>query len=129
MKKRLCKVCKKPIDHNNPLISKCKECTYKKSLSNKKQTRIKPISDKRKKRLKNWWSEKELFKEIWEERPHICVDCWKVLKEAKAHNFAHIKSKWKYPELRLDKNNIQIKCFRCHFKQDHWMDYKWPDLD
>lgn len=124
-----CKVCWQPRDHDNPLVARCKKCQYEHSLKNKKQTRINLVSDKKKERLANWWSEKDLFKEIWEERPHICEECWKTLKEAKAHNFSHIKSKGKYPELRLEKSNIELLCFRCHFKKDMWLDYKWPDLD
>ena len=60
-----------------------------------------------------------MFEEIWNERPHICVDCNKVLGDvARVHYFSHIKPKGKYPELRLKKNNIDILCFDCHYKRD-----------
>ena len=124
-----CKVCWQPRDHDNPLVSRCKKCQYEHSNNNKKQTRINLVSNKKKERIKNWWSEKDLFKEIWEERCHNCNECWKYLQEAKVHNFSHIKSKWSRPDLRLEKSNIEILCFRCHFKKDMWLDYKWPDLD
>lgn len=94
----------------------------------KKAKWIKKISDKRKERL-SWFSEKDLFKEIWEERERKCIKCWKALKEAKAHNFNHIKSKGKYPELRLCKDNIEILCFACHFEFTTWLKYKWIELD
>jgi len=57
-----------------------------------KSSQVKKISSKRKKRLSGY-SEKDMFKDIWNERPHICVDCNRYLQEAKAHNFSHIKSK------------------------------------
>lgn len=121
-----CKDCWKKRDHDNALISRCMDCQYKKQ--NIKRKAVKKISDKRKKRLSEY-SEKDMFKEIWQERNHNCEECWKYLREAKAHNFSHIKSKWSRPDLRMDKDNIKILCFRCHFKNDMWLDYKWPDLN
>ena len=94
----------------------------------KKNKPINKISKKKQERL-NWYSEKDLFKEVWEERLHKCEKCWKILKEAKAHNFSHIKSKGKYPELRLCKENIEILCFSCHFEFTTWLKYKWINLD
>lgn len=41
---KICKNCWKERDHNNPLISRCKECQYKYSEANKKQTRISMVS-------------------------------------------------------------------------------------
>ena len=124
-----CKTCWWPIDHNNTLISRCKTCHYEHSNNNKKQTRINLVSDKKKERLKNWWSEIELFKEIWNERKRICEECWKILKEPKAHNFDHIIPKSRWEKYRLDKSNIKIVCFACHFLKTTWLNYKWPDLD
>ena len=74
-------------------------------------------------------SQKELFKQVWEERLHICVDCWKYLKEAKAHNFDHIKTKWSRPDLKYDKDNIDIVCFACHFYRTNKMRYLGIELD
>lgn len=124
-----CKECWKL--NENPLLKYCMEHWYlNKSMNAYRWSKtIKKVSSKRIKRIKEWWSEKELFLEIWNERPHECVECGKYLKEPKAHNFSHIKSKWSRPDLRLDKNNIELLCFRCHFKKDHWLNYKWPDLD
>lgn len=125
---KTCKQCKWPRNHNNPLISLCRECTYKKSEANPKQTRIKQVSDKKKERLSKY-SEKDLFKEIWNEREHICEECWKFLKEAKAHNFDHIIPKSKWEEYRLDKSNIKLICFACHFTKTNGLVYKWVDYD
>lgn len=38
------------------------------------KTNIRKISKKRADRIKNE-SEKDIFREIWEERPHICEEC------------------------------------------------------
>jgi len=105
-----------------------KEQQLKGVKKKKSKTYINKISKKRKERL-SWYSEKDLFLEIWNERKHECEECWKILREAKAHNFDHIKPKWKYPELRLEKTNIKLICFSCHFKKTTGLNYKWPILD
>lgn len=53
---------------------------------------------------------KKLYAEIWEERPHICVNCGMYVPEALAHNFAHIRSKGARPDLKYEKSNIEILC-------------------
>lgn len=63
--------------------------------------------------------EAEMFKEIWEERPHVCTNCKVPLgNEAKTWFFAHIHSKKQYPELRLIPANIRLLCFECHQQYD-----------
>lgn len=63
--------------------------------------------------------EKELFFEIWNERIHICSNCKIHLgNEAKTFHFSHIKPKSTHPELRLNKNNIQLLCYDCHYAHD-----------
>ena len=69
--------------------------------------------------------EYSLFQEIWLERPHFCSHCSDALPEAElgADNkpvvnpmfFDHILTKKQSPELRLDRNNIRLLCFDCHF--------------
>ena len=81
------------------------------------------------KKKKSKWSQKELFMEVWSERLHICVDCGRYLQEPKAHNFDHILTKWSRPDLKYDKNNIDIVCFSCHFYRTNKLVYKWPNLD
>jgi len=72
------------------------------------------------KRRRKPTGEKKIFKEIWEEREHRCINCLCHLgDEARVHYFSHIKSKGAYPELRLDKNNIQLLCMECHYAFDH----------
>ena len=119
-----CKNCWKPRNHNNPLLSLCKECYYTKELENKKQLKFPKKTYKR----KNTW-EKDLFLQIWNERQHICNKCGKNLPKMRTWNFSHIKSKWSRPDLRLDPNNIELLCFACHFEYDHWLKYKGPELD
>lgn len=58
---------------------------------------------------------RSLFEEIWREREHICVKCGKSLGgEPRAIFFSHIKSRGSYPELKMDKNNIELLCSACH---------------
>ena len=61
--------------------------------------------------------EKILFTEIWNERPHVCEQCGTPIRECTISNFDHVKPKGKYPELRLEKTNIRILCFDCHYKK------------
>ena len=82
-----------------------------------------------KKKKKPKWSQKELFMEVWNEREHKCVECNRYLTTPRAHNFDHIKSKWSRIDLKYDKDNIQIVCFKCHFYITNKLIYKWPDLD
>jgi len=60
--------------------------------------------------------EKEVFRRIWESRDHKCLTCGVYIKEAKAINFSHLLPKGKYPEYRLDENNIVLQCEDCHTK-------------
>ncbi len=64
--------------------------------------------------------EKDVFEIIWSEREHICTNCKTYLGEdAQAWFFAHIKSKKKFPELRLEKTNIMLHCLICHHEYDN----------
>lgn len=64
--------------------------------------------------------EKKVFLEIWDEREHVCTNCNRHLgSEPRATYFAHIKPKSIYPSLRLDKANIRLLCFECHYAYDH----------
>lgn len=63
--------------------------------------------------------EKNIFLELWNERPHICTNCMIHLgDEPIAHFFSHIISKKRKPELRLEKTNIRLLCFECHYSYD-----------
>lgn len=109
-----CKDCKKERWHDNPLISRCKECQYKKqNIKQKKvytlkQTPVKKIWRKRKERIKLQWSEFKVFQEIWEERQHVCENCWKEILLFHSSCFAHKLNKRDHPDLRYEKDNIAL---------------------
>ena len=66
-----------------------------------------------KKKRKNTGQAK-VFREIWDSRPHNCAVCWYPLHEARAVNFSHTLPKGTYPDLMLDKDNIEILCQKHH---------------
>jgi hypothetical protein len=68
---------------------------------------IKKISEKRKLRLQ-WYSERDLFIDIWNTRPHVCELTWKKIKKPKAWCFAHLLAKGSWPEYRMKENNIAL---------------------
>lgn len=77
----------------------------------------KPVKKKIVNRKKT--GESALFKEIWEEREHICINCKVYLgEEPIVHFFSHRKGKGANPELRLDKDNIDLLCRDCHYARD-----------
>ena len=65
---------------------------------------------KRYKFIKKATGEKEVFKMIWDERPHRSQISGKVISEATPTNFLHVlpKAKNKYPEFKLLKQNIVL---------------------
>lgn len=80
---------------------------------------IKQISDKKRKRLKEQWSEVEIFKEIWNEREHICEICKHPILYPWSWSFAHRLAKSQYPKFRLIKENIAlVDSIMCHKKID-----------
>lgn len=138
-----CRKCKQILDISefNPdrlgkygVWSTCKSC-----LNAHKQTykRINPVSAKKKERIKKEWSEWDLFIEIAIERAIdgyvLAEDVGWIMKKIKlqdlrVENFSHIKPKWMYPELRLNKDNIKIVTFAYHFYEHNKLNYKWPNL-
>lgn len=133
-----CKHCKARWEYWEQLVfwvySFCsKECIQSYQKETKKpitqRKAINKISLKKKQRIKEWWSEVELFKEIWNERKRECENCKRELTQARVHNFDHIIPKSRWEEFRLDKSNIKLICFKCHFEKTNWLVYKWIDLD
>lgn len=98
----------------------CDDCNYKrlhKGMSRLEVKRQQAHPNKHNKRRKT--GELALFKEIWGERSHICTHCGKVLLEPlKPAYFSHIKSKGAFPNLRLEKSNIELVCMECHQKYE-----------
>lgn len=63
--------------------------------------------------------EAALFKEIWDEREHICHNCKIPLgDEMKTFFFMHVKSKGAHGKLRLVKTNVKLACYDCHTAYD-----------
>jgi hypothetical protein len=63
--------------------------------------------------------QKELFQRIWNTRVHKCYLCSEYIPEMKSFCFAHILSKWRYPEYKFEENNIALVCSQdCHKKLD-----------
>lgn len=136
-----CKYCKCKVNKEDLVIKWiyyfCSDNCYLGYIDNQKETKkpitqrkaINKISLKKKQRIKEWWSEVELFKEIWNERKRECENCKRELTQARVHNFDHIIPKSRWEEFRLDKSNIKLICFKCHFEKTNWLVYKWIDLD
>ena len=61
--------------------------------------------------------ERELFAQIWNDRPHFCELCGIAIREARIHNFDHIIGKGRRSDLRLDPANIRIVCLACHHER------------
>lgn len=55
---------------------------------------------------------KELYAEVWNERPHVCENCGIPIPTPLAHNFAHIRSKGARPDLKYEKSNIRLLCIQ-----------------
>lgn len=70
----------------------------KKALAKRKEMSLKDIS---------------FYKEIWEERPHVCEITGAKI-EFSPIVFSHILSKGAYPEYRYKKENIMLVTARIH---------------
>jgi 5-methylcytosine-specific restriction endonuclease McrA len=101
-----------------------KKETTKPTLEHKQRKPIAKVSEKKKKRLKEQGSEKDVFLKVWNKKPHVCEICGKALKEPKPHNFDHKIPKSRGEKHRLDESNIQILCFACHFEKTSGLKYK-----
>ena len=119
-KKGICAECKKEKWYGHKAKELCEYCNESRKKKEKKEKGKTPYRYVRKQT-----GEKELFRYIWETRPHECEHCGLPLREPRAHYFAHIKSKGAYPELRLEESNIKLFCFDftnssngCHYLFD-----------
>lgn len=104
-----CKDC--PEGSENWIEVKAGYCRYHNRLRKGKEI-LKKV------KVKKPTGELAVFKEIWNERAHICTNCKKILGAFSHWFFAHIKGKGAYPELRLEKSNIQLLCKDCHYAFD-----------
>jgi 5-methylcytosine-specific restriction endonuclease McrA len=106
-----------PSDWKKKLTEKPIAETKKETVKPKPKKPISKISKKKKKRLKETGGEKAIFLEVWNEKPHNCEVCGKALKELKAHTIDHKIPKSRGEKYRLDKSNLLINCFSCHYKK------------
>ena len=98
----------------------CDSCNYKRLHGGKTRFEVK-IERKRyqEPKRRRITGELALFREIWLERVHVCTHCGSKLPEPlKPIYFSHIKSKGAFPELRLEKGNIELVCPTCHQKYE-----------
>lgn len=84
---------------------------------------INQISDKRKEKLKGY-SQKDMFAEIWDERPHVSELSGDELLP-KGHSqwhwqFLHVLPKGSFPKFELKKENILLGTVAEHDHQDQY---------
>ena len=75
----------------------------------------------KRKKVDSFYSSREWLSvryEVLKRDKGICQCCGISAKDGAVMNVDHIKPKWKYPELALDKNNLQTLCARCN--QGKW---------
>ena len=121
----ICSDCLKEVLIQNKTKNLCQSCVFKRNHGGKSQARIlrekmrfKQAKLKIIRKYRNT-GELQVFIEIWQERLHICEHCGIYLGEdAKVNYFSHIKPKSTYPELRLEKSNIELLCEDCHHARE-----------
>ena len=104
----LCQLC------NEVRLGKEKKIYTLKKVPLKKSS--KPIDKAPTKKLqKKRLDDKSMYAEIWNERDHVCEECGISLgEELQPIYFSHILSKKAYPELRHNKENINLLCPKHH---------------
>lgn len=93
----------------------CSDCVFE--LNHNGKSKVEVYIERKRKVAKNpkTTGERDLFLEIWSERPHFCENCKTPLgNEPKVWMFAHIIPKSVNELLRLIKKNIKLLCFDCH---------------
>lgn len=70
---------------------------------------------------------KKVCKELWEERGKCCEDCGRAIPELRFHNINHTQGR---RHNYMNKETLQLLCFRCHSKYHgieeknaDWLDY------
>lgn len=85
---------------------------------NKEQKHNKKKSEGKYKAPKQYVKKKigtlDLFKEIWDERPHVCQVTGELIKKFDVSNFSHIVPRSLSFKLALDKENIWIVTHQIH---------------
>lgn len=124
----ICRECGQECFYGNRSRRLCCSCNFKRlhgGMSKYEWARQRALDKKKLKRRPQSTGELAVFKSIWLERPHVCVKCGRVLEEPpKAGYFSHIKSKGSRPDLRLDKDNIELVCLACHARHEFGFNYE-----
>ena len=103
----------------------CQECNYERlhgHAVNNAPIRSKRYNDKF--AYSTEWgysSEMDMFKDIWDNRPHVSQVSGHPIPEAAAHNFAHVLAKGinKYPHLRLCPWGVYLLTMKEHHLWDN----------
>ena len=76
---------------------------------------------------------RELRYEILKERGAVCECCGASAKTGAVIQVDHIKPRFRFPELALEKSNLQVLCMDCNTGKGAWDQTDWrgqlPDLD
>lgn len=120
-----CKQCGQTTYIQNKTRCLCADCVYKNNHGGKSREQV-AMEKQQQKKPKVWklkptkaTGEKEMFLKIWEQRPHVCVNCGKFLgHEPKNYMFSHRIAKGVDNFQRLNPDNIDLLCFDCHFARD-----------
>lgn len=121
----ICKQCGRKTFIQSKIKHLCADCVYKNNHGGKSRQQVaqekakaktlKPIKTKPKKAT----GERQMFLQIWNTRPHHCVNCGKYLgEEPRAGYFSHREAKGVNNSNRLNPDNIDLLCFDCHFARD-----------
>lgn len=58
--------------------------------------------------------DEKFFKYVWDNSPHVCSECGKILNEFKRWYIHHILAKSNFPYFRTDPRNAIILCYQHH---------------
>lgn len=134
-----CSQCNKSHWIQNKTKHLCGDCVYENNHDGKSRFEVlrekqalkpykvstikrKPLKTK----LRKPTGEGKLFLEIWEEREHICSNpkCKVDLgEEPLVYFFSHDKSKGADASQRLNKEQISLLCWPCHFEKEFGMKF------
>lgn len=132
LRQGVCKGCGKDTIIQNKVRYLCKDCVYKLNHAGKTPAQVQqerqrersldkpnPIKPRRYIYKRRDTGEKQIFLEIWNERQHQCENCGASLGNIpKNYMFSHIVAKGVNSKLRLDKSNIKLLCWDCHYALD-----------
>lgn len=114
-----CSGCGKQVHIQNKTLNLCPECVYKKNHGGKTRQERQIELNKAKQKKQKSTGEREIFKEIWLQRPHYCINCGMWLGPIpKSWMFSHRVAKGVSEKERLNPTNIDLLCFDCHFARD-----------